>query len=777
MKINPLILLAGLLTACSTTSHIPPDDRLFTGLTPITFTTPAVTPHAETTQEEVEAALATAPNGALFGSSYHRTPFPYRLWIWNAFSDGNSAFSRWMTRSFGKEPVLMSKVNPALRASVAQSVLRSNGYFHGTVSYKEIPQKNPKKAKINYTVTLDTLFRVDTLSYNGFPPEMNHLIDSTQSQALITHGTPFAATQLDAERNRLSALFKEKGYYLYQTAYASYLADTTSTASPYLAQLRLCLADSIPSTALQPWNIGQVSINLRHSPTEALTDSAGRSFLKVFYHGKRPSIRPRVLLRGMRLWPKRTYSTSAHQQSLANLNATGVFSSVDFQFTPRTNSDTLDLAVNCTFDKPWDFYIETSFINRTIGRMGPEMKIGLIRKNAFRGAERIDFNVHGAYEWQSSHGQDNANSYQYGLDLSVEFPRLILPWKANTLKRWKKSRTKNRTPFYATPSTVLKFTNDIHKRPSYYRMHIVTGELTYKWQPTPSSRHELSPLTVKYQFMGSHTPRFDEILNESPYLTATMNDIFIPKMRYTYTYTSPDNHLNPLRWETTIEEAGNLTALYDVLIQGNKWSQQGKTLFKNLYSQFVRFETDLTKTWALKGNGSLVAHLNAGLIYSYGNTTATPFSEGFYAGGANSIRAFSVRSIGPGGYLPTGNQKMAYLLQNGDLRIVANIEWRFPIISALHGAIFFDAGNVWNIRDHHDQYDQNTDTQIKISNVLKQTATGTGIGLRYDLDFLVLRVDWGIGLHLPYETSKNGYFNIPRFKDAHTLHIAIGYPF
>lgn len=779
MKSVCLLFAALLLAACSTTSRVPEGDQLFVGLTPISFTPQDPAPHAATTREEVEAALATAPNGALFGSSYYRTPFPYRLWIYNAFSGGEGAISRWMTRTFGKEPVLMSQVNPSLRALVAKSVLRSAGYFHADVSFQELTQKNPKKAKIGYTVNMDSLFLVDTLTYHGFPPAMQALIDSTRGEALIHRGTPFAASKLDAERQRLFSLFREKGYYFYQPAYASYLADTF--ALPCRAALRLQLADSVGSAALHPWHIGQVSMNLRRSAMETLTDSAGRSFLKVFYSGKRPPIRPRVLLRGMRLWPKRLYSTSGHQQSLANLNATGVFSSVDFQFTPRAHSDTLDLAVNCTFDKPWDFYIETNFISRTIGRMGPEMKIGLVRKNAFRGGERIDFNVHGAYEWQSNHGGGKMNSYQYGLDLSVEFPRLIMPFVSEKFRRGKNGNLKRPTRFYATPSTILKFTNDINKRPSYYRMHIVSGEWTYRWQPTSSSRHEFSPLTLKYQYMGSHTQRFDDILSENPYLIATMKDIFIPKMRYTYTYTSPDRRLNPLRWETTIEEAGNLTALYDVVIQGNKWNQEGKTLFKNLYSQFIRIETDLTKTWTLKGGTHLVGHVNAGFIYSYGNTRATPFSEGFYAGGAGSVRAFGVRSIGPGGYVPTGSQKFAYLMQNGDMRFVANLEWRFPLISSLYGALFLDAGNVWNLREQAsgDQYDSHNmeNTKIRLSKFFDQLATGTGIGLRYDLDFLVLRVDWGFGLHLPYATTKGGYFNIPRFRDMHTLHIAIGYPF
>ena len=152
--ISGLTVITIILASCSTTKNIPDDDHLFTGLTHIKYQNYEKTSGFVTAQEEVEAALATAPNGALFGSSYYRTPFPYALWVWNAFSDKDTKFAKWMTRSFGKQPVLMSWVNPALRASVAQSVLHNHGYFHAKVDYDIIQQHNPKKQKIGYTVDL-----------------------------------------------------------------------------------------------------------------------------------------------------------------------------------------------------------------------------------------------------------------------------------------------------------------------------------------------------------------------------------------------------------------------------------------------------------------------------------------------------------------------------------------------------------------------------------------------------------------------------------------------
>ena len=777
-----LILLVGIicLSACSTTKHVPDGDQLFTGLTKIEYKNYVDDENFIATQEEVEAALATAPNGALFGSSYYRTPFPYGLWIWNYAYGSSGKIKKWLNKSFGKAPVLMSQVNPALRASVAQSVLRKNGYMHGQVSYEEKRQRNPKKMKIGYTVTLDTLFTIDTLSYVNFPPQMQALIDSTQNEAQARKGDPFNVATLDAERTRLSQLFRNNGYYYYQSGYASYLADTFDVRNR--AKLRLQLADSLPEQALHPWYVGNIRMQLRESSRQQMTDSIGRRFLKIFYGtGKKHApISPRVILRDLKLRPRRLFSYADYSESIQKINGTGVFSSVDLQFTPR-DRDTLDLTLNCTFDKPWDVYLETNFVNRTIGRMGPEIKLGFTRRNAFRGGEKLDVNLHGSYEWQTSSQESNMSTYQYGADASIEFPRIIAPFfGGNRIRRDKQGRPIRRRRFYTTPSTIAKVSTDIIHRPEYYKMHVNSGEWTYQWQTSAQSRHEFSPLTVKYQFMNSHTDAFDTLVYYNPYLAVTMQDYFIPEMRYTYTYTSPAAKLNPIRWETTLSEAGNVVSLC-YLLKGNDWNEKDKKLFKNPYSQFLKLETDFTKTWRLNSTSTLVGHINAGYIWMYGNSDWVPNSEMFYVGGANSIRAFSVRGVGPGAVQSFGQHAFDYLFRNGTIKFVWNLEYRTQLFGNLSGALFLDAGNVWMPSDdHYDDPDMErifSPGNFHLSNFFREQALGTGLGLRYDLSFLIIRLDWGLALHLPYDTGKSGYFNIDGFKGNNTLHFAIGYPF
>ena len=795
-----LVIVTSVTIGCSTTSSLEDGEQLFIGLKPIDYSDGEGNSHLDATKTEIEAALATAPNGALFGSSYYRTPFPYGLWIWNAFNDKESGFAKWMTKSFGKQPVLMSWVNPALRASVAQSVLRKYGYFRGSVSYDTIPRRNPKKAKIGYTVKMGHLFTVDSIDYVNFPEGADSLISATMDEAMIRTGDAFTVPALDAERTRITNLFRNNGYFYFQNGYASYLADTL--AVPGKVQLRLQAADDLPEEATHKWYIGKVTIDLRRQFMQELTDSMGRRSFKVRFHGRRPPVRLSVIMNNMKLRHGQPYSYDKYLESVAKINSTGIFGMVDFTFTPRdtaltSHQDTLDLNLNCVLDKPYDSYIETNLKNKTSGRFGPELVLGFTKRNAFRGGELLDINLHGSYEWQraqGSYGSKRLNSYEYGISASLEFPRIVLPWREwleqrasrrreaalrDTTVHHQRTRRRPVQRYYSTPSTLAKMSRNTLNRPSYFKMVNFSGEWTYRWQKAQNRRHELSPLTITYQHLVHTTHGFDSIVSSNPYLIATMHDVFIPKMRYTFYYVSPSSLHSPVTWETTVSEAGNLSSLAYMAF-GKEWNTQDKKMFNNPYSQFVKVETDFTKHWRLSSTSQLVGHLNAGVIYAYGNSGKAPFSEMFYVGGANSIRAFTVRSIGPGNFKPMEEAGFSYLFQNGDVKLLGNLEYRTRLFSGLYGAIFLDGGNVWTMKEHYG--DSATDTSMegtafKFDRFYRQMALGTGIGLRYDLDFLVLRLDWGIGLHVPYDTGKSGFYNIRRFGDGQALHIAVGYPF
>ena len=774
-----LLAAALLVAACSTTSSVPEGEYLYVGIDKVSYANYEPGTHAEYAQSEGSAALDCAPNGALFGSSYHRTPFPYALWIYNAFYKSQTGFGKWMVSSFGKEPVLMSTVNPELRSAVAKSTLKSHGYMRGTVDYDIIQRKNPKKQKVSYKVDMGHLFTVDTLEYINFPAQAQQIIDSTYSERLVRRGVPFDVETLNGERQRLTNLFRNNGYYYFQTGYSSYLADTI--AVPGQVQLKLQMADSIPPEALRKWYIGKRDIYLKRNFMEQ-TDSSRvmrRSATTIHYSGKKPPMRVGTLLSGLKVRHGNAFCYDDYEESVSKITGNNIFSMVDFKFTPRDSTeqcDTLDLEVNCIFDKPYDFYVETNLAGKTTGFLGPQLVLGLTKRNAFHGGENLDLNLHGSYEWQLNRNDRNngrIDSYAYGFDVSLELPRLLMP--SFILPTRRRGTGPRRPRFYTTPSTLIKVSSDIVRRSGYFTRHIVSGEITYNIQSSETLRHKFSPLILEFNYMRKVSDDYADMLYDNPNLLFTMADLFVPKMRYTLTYTSPRSYRNPIFWETTISEAGNLLSL-GYMAFGRKWNEKDKEMFSNPYAQFVKLETDFTKTWRLSENASLVGHANVGAAWFYGNSSDLPYTEAFYAGGANNVRAFTLRSYGPGSYDPAGLKDWGFIMCMGSMKLLGNLELRARLFGNLHWALFLDTGNVWYMQGEEDE-DVLGGSKFRLKNFFDDMALGTGIGLRYDLDFFVIRLDWGIGLHLPYDTGKSGYFNIPKFSDGQSVHLAIGYPF
>lgn len=785
MRVNKayIILLSAvaiIVSACSSTSNLPEGEQLFTGLKKIEYTNYEPSEHATETQEEMEYALASAPNGALFGSSYYRNPLQLRLWIWNAFANSSSGFGKWMRKAFGSQPKLMSNVNPDLRVSVAESQLKKYGYFNGSIAYNIITQSNPRKAKVAYTVNMGHLWTIDTLTYVNFPQQMLSLIDANADARLIHSGDPFSVPTLEKERQRVGTLFRDNGYYYYESGLASYLADTVNVKGR--ARMRLQLADSLDSTVTRPWHVGNLRINLRRTFMEKLTDSIQHRHLMVAFSGRKPMVRIGAMLHDVRLRPRQLYSLADEQETNSRILNTGLYSYSSLTFTPRDSSstcDTLDMTLNLVLDKPYDFYIEANAKGKTTGRMGPELVLGLTKRNAFHGGEKLDINLNGSYEWTTGHSNEGSssgiNSYEYGGDVSLVIPRLVTP--QSLLRRWQRNLSHDRKPrrprheYWQTPTTTIKASVNILSRASYFRRHVISGELTYDYWTSAQSHHSFSPLILSYQYMNSRTADFDSLLALNPYLSVSMRDQFVPKMSYSYTYTSPSTYRNPITWTSTISEAGNvLSAAY--ALGGKKWSEKDKEMFHNPFAQFFKIETDFTKQWRLSEYSSIVGHIAAGAIFSYGNSDQAPYYEQFYVGGANSIRAFNVRSIGPGKYFPS-NQKLSYIEQTGDLKFLCNLEYRPRLFGSLYGAVFLDAGNVWALHDN----DAREGSKFEFGKALSQMALGTGVGLRYDVGMFVIRLDWGIGLHVPYDTGKSGFYNIRSFHDGQSIHLAVGYPF
>ena len=758
------------LSSCSSVSHLEEDEQLFTGLKKIDYVTPFNTADAEEisghitdTKAEVEAALATAPNGALFGSSYYRTPFPYGLWIWNAYSHRSEAFAKWLTSSFGKAPVLMQNVNPALRASVAKTVLQNNGFFHGDVTYDVIEGKpqttktdsvlKPRTAKIQYHVNFGSLYPLDSVSYS---PELK-----AYSERPLTKGQPFSISSLEEERQRIYKKKRDNGYYYYQPSNIVFLADTLMV--PGKVQLRVWQADSLPPEAEKQWKIGSTTVQIRRQFMETLTDSLQHRFLKIKFNGAKPPIRPRIVLSDTRLRPGMLFSQEAYEESLNRLASKDVFSSVDISFTPRQDADStgvLDMTINTVLDKPYDLTFQADVIGKTSRRVGPGVSISLTKRNAFRGGEKFSINAGANYEFQLGGQASMGNSYDFSLGTSIDFPRLIVPKFITKRRRW-----------YTTPSTLIDVNATLTRRAGFFNRILLSAEYAYVFQPTASSIHKFSPLMLAYGRTTNRTAEYEEKMSKTAIGIIALQDELIPRMRYTYIYATP--RTSSLYFTATVTQAGAITNLLSTAFTHHAWGDRGKKILGTPFSQFVKLEADIRKTWKIGSHDAFVFHFYGGIMGAYGNDNSGPFSELLYISGHNDLRAFTQRSIGPGDNHNTDRQ-LAYLFGGGDLKLVVNLEYRPRLFGSLYGAVFLDAGNIWYLKhDIREEYKQSFD----VNTVKRDIAVNTGIGIRYDLDYFVLRLDWGIGLHVPYKTSHSGFFNIPNFKDAQCLNFSIGYPF
>ena len=762
-------LLCILMSACSTTKNLPEGETLYTGIDKLEVVNEDKTLAGITALTEVEAALAYAPNNAIFGSSSLRWPVPFGLWVYNGFEkyQDKKGIGRWIFDHLGKSPVLMSSVNGETRAKVATNLLHDYGYFNGSVSYKEVSQKNPKEAKVSYVIDMARPYFLDSIAYLKYPHYADSLIQSTRSLSVLKSEENFSVIKLEEERQRLSNLFRNHGYCYYRPEFTTYRADTLQK-SGYVS-LQVVPRNGIPAEAKKQYYIGNTSVYLTGYDNEPPTDTLRLRTMTFYYSGKKPGIRPNALMRNVFFRKGELFSQDRQTFTQEAIARMGVFRYSEFRYEPKdttVNGDTLNVNMYATFDKPYNAELELNMTTKSTDQTGPGAVFKITRNNFQRMGANLSFEVRGSYEWQTnSNVEGNSsklNSYELGTSLSLDFPRLILPWKDTDLLR---SRYQQKTSF--------KIYGNLLNRARFFNMLSFGGNVTYDFRKSRTWKHTITPFQLTFNTLMSTTERFDSITATNPSLALSLGDQFIPSMNYTFTYDNARLKRDyQLWWENSITSAGNVTSLLYAAL-GKDFSEKNKKLLGTPFAQFMKFTSEIRTLFKVGEKQHIAARLMGGVLWSYGNQTIAPYSEQFYIGGANSLRAFTVRSLGPGTYNPGKNTKYGYLDQTGDIKLEANVEYRFPIFGELYGATFLDAGNVWLMRKDESR----PGGELTLKNFAKSIALNTGLGVRYDLTFLVIRLDMGIALHVPYETGKSGYYNIPKFKDGLGLHFAIGYPF
>lgn len=762
------ILAVIVLAACSTTKHLPEGETLYLGLKKVNIVNEDKSPAAENALEEVNGAISIAPNNAIFVNPNVRFPIPFGLWIYNRFERYEKGFGHWIFKKLAANPVLISTVNPDTRVKVATNLLRDYGYFNGKVTYQVDSTRNPRAVKLSYDINMGKPYFIDTLEYRGFSAYADSLIKANLSGRLVNKGDHFNVVTLNSERDRIIDLLRNYGYYYARSEFITFYADTLK--NPGHVCIRMQPKNNLPPEASRTYFLGNTNVRLTGYNGEEPTDSIRLRDFTIYYSGDKPGLRFGVLRNRFIYRKGELYSLRRQNYTQEALSRLGVFKYNEFQYVPR-GKDTLDINVNSLFDLPYDSELELNATMKSTKQTGPGAIFKLSRKNFLRMGASLSLELNGSYEWQTSSTVNREksvmNSYELGAALTLDFPRIILPWIKNRID-----------PFRFPSHTNFKIYIDQVNRARYFRMLSFGGSVSYSFQPSRSMKHTVTPLHLAFNRLQHRTAAFDSVATANPMLFRSLDDQFIPSVTYTFTF---DDSWKQKRvqwwWENSISSAGNITSLiYQAF--GKKLSQRDKKFLGTPFAQYLKYTTELRPLIKFDDRNHLAMRFMAGVIWAYGNKTVAPYSEQFYVGGANSIRAFSIRSIGPGRFHPAETSRFSYVDETGDIKLEANLEYRFRIIGnlfggSLNGATFLDAGNVWLMRSDSSR----PGAQFTFKKFFDSIALGSGVGIRYDLSFLVLRLDWGIALHVPYETGKSGYYNIPRFKDGMGVHFAIGYPF
>lgn len=761
------LLLLLVAAGCSTTRRLGDGQVLYTGVKKVNIVPTDGEKLPDGLVGEMKSAVNVKPNNPMpFISPYVRTPFPIGLWVYNNWDPDSKGFKGWLYRNLVAKPVLISDVRPAVRTDMIEKILDDNGYFGSTATYELLyDKKNPKKARIDYTIYVSEPYPIDSIIYIDRPDNaVAHFIDSLAMQSpYLQKGSIFCVDSLSDVRIKIANRLRNRGYYYFRPEYIEFLADSLLT--PHKIAIKMNLADDAPSVAYRQFRVGNVITTVerrsKHHPGEPDTTMTRRGELVVY----RPAhLRKNLVPSCITFREGRLFSVRDMDRTQERLSRLGIFQSVQIQPFPADTSATdprMDVFITCRFDRPMEASVEVNATSKSNSYIGPGLIFGLTHNNLFGGAERLSLTLNASYEWQTGGGANRSifNSYEFGLNASLAFPRLLAP---DFIKR--RQRDLN--------WTTVSLGADLLNRPHYFKMAQFNAGITYDWKPTRNTSSSLTLFKLTYTKLMSTTHEFDSIMSLNPAVALSFESQFIPQLSYTYTIDKflERDQINGITFTGTFTEAGNL---FDGI-----WSLCGvkgqKKLFGTPFSQFVKGQVQLVYNRRLiRGSDQwIVSRILVGAEHAYGNAREVPYAEQFYIGGANSIRAFTVRSLGPGSYRPPKSQRDSYFDQTGTFKLEMNVEYRFPIVSILHGAAFVDAGNIWLLKKDP----MRPGGLLTGRTFLRDIALGTGVGLRVDIGVMVIRGDLGYGLHAPYYDAGPHYFNI-KFKNAFAFHLAIGYPF
>ena len=688
------------------------------------------------------------------GLAFYNYTKPSRTWglrhyIWSVMS---------------KPPVLLSDVKPKARLLKMQQSLFDQGHFDSDISLElRYKGKDQKRVQAIYTINMKESYHYQSYRYLSRGTAYDKLILNDLPNSKIKVGDEYWLLNIKNERQRVADMLRNKGYFFFNPNFFIFDMDTTVGQKKIDAVLRI--KPDVPAYKKEKYSVNNLRIFF-----ETNRDSIDNIDLKYdsinhIYYQKQKFFKQKYINREISILDDSIFKLENHNNTLSYINGFGIFKQVEMVYSvDSTKENSLNANLFLNPIDPISTSLEMNFATKSNDFLGPSAIISLVHANAFHGAEKLSLQFDGGIEWQKASKRKEYNlgfnSFEVGVKTLLEFPRFLLPFK---LKKQSKKYI---------PQTYSILGYKMIRRVKYYQMSLVHANFGYKWHSDNELLWKIEPLTFNYITTIGKSQEFSDYLAKYPSVARSFDEQFILGSTYSLTLEriSGKNKYKNFYDNITIDLAGNLINMFT---SGGTASAPGDILGVN-YSQYIKLTNDFRHYLHISPVTKLVTRVLVGVGVPYNKSTVLPYIKQYFAGGSNDLRAFYARTIGPGSYKKDNKNTNILLDQSGEIKLIGNLEYRFPITYKLDGAVFVDAGNVWLINEDSSR----VGGKFEFNRFYKEIAVGAGFGLRVNLDYVVIRLDAAIPLRRPYKDfDKYWTFSSPYLWRDYILSFAIGYPF
>ena len=751
------------LVSCSSTKYVPEGSYLLDEVK-IQTDNKNIKPAA------LQPYLRQNPNSKWFST------IKTQLYIYNLSGRDSTQWFNKFLRKIGDPPVLYDENLAQRSEDEITKAVHNMGYMGATVNTQTYTKK--KKLKLSLNVTAGNPYIVRSIKQIINDPEIDSYLQEDTASTLLKEGMLFDVATLEAERQRITSYLLKNGYYKFNKDYITYIADTVKGA--YQVDLTLQLLPYRAYAGDAPKDHSQYTINkiafltdydvMRSSTLNSMTasDSVHYNGIPIYYN-KHPYLKPKILVNNLRMQTGDLYNEREVQRTYNNFGRLSALKYTNIRFVETQDGDStkLDAYILLTKSKHQSISFEVEGTN-SAGDLGAAAAVSYQHRNLFRGSERFTLKFRGAYEAISGLTQEykNDNYTELGAETSINFPRFLFPFLSSHFRR------------NIRATTELSLQYNYQMRPEFSRV-VASASWSYHWAERQRAQHRIDLIDINYLYMPWISDAFKLLYKDNYILQYNYEDRLIVRMGYTYNYNSIGANLsnntiasNSYSIRTGIESAGNLLYGFAKLANLSKNENGEYSLLNIPFAQYIKLDFDFAKNIVVDDRNSLAYHIGAGIAIPYGNDDVIPFEKRYFSGGANSVRGWSVRGLGPGAFPGDGN----FLNQSGDIKLDASIELRSKLFWNFQGALFVDAGNIWTL---HNYSTEQPGGKFKFNKFYKEIAVAYGLGIRLDLDFFVIRVDGGMKAIDPvYSSGKLRYPIIrPKFSRDFAFHFAVGYPF